>query len=210
MSCNAPDRIYAQYRDKPKAVQWYRIVPTIADGLCNGFEQIRQSWDIDSAEGSQLDVIGDIVVIDRSFESQIDFDPDQFGSPSVQFGGSGNQFGSTTGTITSEVSDQIFRLLIKAKIVKNNSATQIDDIIEAMQYITNDAQPQVTDYEDMSFDVVFGGTLDPLTRLVLTQFDIVPRPQGVLFRGFIETPETTFFGAGQFGAEQSQFGSFFS
>lgn len=209
----APDRIYAQYRNKSKAVQWYGIVPTLADEICNAYEDVRNSYDIDSAMGEQLDVIGKLVVIDRSFESQIVFPVlTEFGADvlEAQFGGDDAQFQSAGTTITNEVSDVIFRTLIKAKIAKNNSISTLDDIVEALKYITSVNDIHVIDNEDMTFSVSFGEQLTDTERFVFSTFDVVPRPQGVQFLGFVEETEVTQFG-GQFsfGDSRANFGLFF-
>ena len=206
----APDRIYAQYRNKSKAVQWYGIVPTLGLEICTAFEAVRTSYDIDMAVGEQLDVIGRIVVIDRSFESSVSWDSLLWGQPVAQWGGDNIQWQSTGMTINNEVSDAIFRTLIKAKIAKNNSDATLDGIVEALLYITGAIDIQVVDNEDMTMSVSFGSELDAITRFVLDTFDIVPRPQGVQFLGYTEEPAITQWGGPLgWGDSRAQYGQFF-
>lgn len=206
----APDRIYAQYRNKPKAKAWYGIVPTLGLEICTAFEQIRTSYDVDEAEGEQLDVIGRIVVIDRSYESSLDWDSLLWGQPVAQWGGTNIQWESTGQAVNDTVSDAIFRTLIKAKIAKNNSDATLDGIVDALLYITNAAPIRVVDNEDMTMSVSFGSELDDITRFVLNTFDIVPRPQGVEFLGYIEEPAVTQWGGRYgFGDSRAQYGQFF-
>lgn len=208
MTCNTPDRIYAQYRDKPKAVKWYNITRTIADELCNGFEQIRTSYDIDSAGTAELDVIGRIVNVSRSYESSIVFEPDDWGG--AQFGGAGIQFKSRSIEESSAVSDNIYRLLIKSKISKNNNPATLDGIAQSLQFITDVDSVTVTDHENMTMSVIFSSELSSTERFVLDTFDIVPRPQGVRFLGYTEGPSITQFGGRyEWGDERAQFGQFF-
>lgn len=209
----APDRIYAQYRNKPKAVAWYGIVPELAGEICDVYEMVRNSYDIDSAIGEQLNVIGRIVDIDRSFESQVTFDvATEFGADTLpaQFGGVEAQFESAGTTISNEVSDSMFRTLIKAKIAKNNSPATLDGISEALQYITSVTDIQIVDNEDMTFSVSFGEELNDTERFVFNTFDVVPRPQGVRFLGYVEETAITQFG-GEFswGDTRANFGLFF-
>lgn len=209
-----PNRIYAQYADKPKAVAWYGITPTMLEQLNEAAEAVRTSYNIDIATGQLLDVIGRIVVIDRGYESQVFFNPDtQFGAGNVaQFGGVGAQFESTGTTISDQVSDAIFRTLIRAKIVKNNSYATLDDVAAGLSFITGSSPVKVIDNEDMTFSVSFYSQLDDITRFVLNTFDIVPRPQGVRFLGYTEEPAITQFGGGessQFGNTRAQFGLYF-
>lgn len=209
----APDRIYAQYRNKSKAVQWYGIVPELAGEICDVYEQIANSYDIDSAIGEQLNIIGRLVVVDRSFESQVVFDVGtEFGADTLaaQFGGDESQFESLGTTISNEVSDVIFRTLIKAKIAKNNSISTLDGVSEALQNITGVTDIHVVDNEDMTFSVSFGEELTDTERFVFNTFDVVPRPQGVRFLGFVEeTAITQFGGAFSFGDTRASFGLFF-
>lgn len=204
-----PNRIYAQYRDKPKAVAWYNILPTIADDLFNASNQTRLSYDIDGATSHELDVIGVIVGISRSFESQVTFETNDFGEENVQFGGFDIQFQTIGQTISQEVSDEIFRILIKAKISKNNNDGTIDGMLDAISFIISDNIPRVIDHDDMSFSISFGQELSTIQIFILDTFDILPRPQGVKFLGYVDETNLTQFGEGQWGDSRSQFGLYF-
>lgn len=206
-------RIYAQYADKPKAVQWYNITPTLGDEITDAYEAVRMSYDIDAAVGAQLDVIGRIVVIDRGFESLIVFDPDcRFGAgnKASRFGGLSARFNNRGAMVSQEVSDAIFRVLIRAKIAKNNSEATLDGVVDALSYITSANSIQVIDYENMTMSVSFGNTLNEIERFVFNTFDVVPRPQGVRFLGYTEEPAVVRFGAGfTFGDQRSRFTGLF-
>lgn len=174
-------RLYAQYADKPNAVAWYSILPTVADTLFTAYSQITASWDIDTNVQEQLNVIGRIVVIDNPWEVVAD--------------------------------DDIYRLLLKSKIAKNNSDATIDGIIEAMQYIFSGNSVTVSDFEDMSMDVVFVESITAQQVFILENFDLVPKPQGVRLRGFAVIPDSTIWGADNdistWGDDGAQFGFYF-
>ena len=57
-----PDRIYAEYRNKPKTVQWLNITREMSEQFVTQFDEISKSYDIDSNKGEQLNVIGRVVV----------------------------------------------------------------------------------------------------------------------------------------------------
>lgn len=208
-----PNRIYAQYADKPKAVAWYNITPNMAQPLFDTFDAVRMSYDIDTAVGEQLDVIGRIVVIDRGFESFVVFDPDTYfggSGDACQFGGIDSQFESVGEVLSQEVSDAIFSVLIRAKIAKNNSDATLDGVADALSYITSSSPIRVVDNEDMTFSVSFGSELTDIERFVFNTFDVVPRPQGVRFLGYVEeTAITQFGGAFGFGDTRASFGFYF-
>lgn len=202
-----PNRIYAQYADKPKAVAWYGITPTMLEQLDAAAEAVRTSYNIDTALSQSLDVIGRIVVIDRGYESQIVIDGIQWGQPAVQWGGINIQWQPTGMTLNQQVSDAVFRTLIRAKIIKNNSEATLDDVVAGLEFITGTSPIRVIDNEDMTFSVSFFSELDIVTRFVLNTFDIVPRPQGVRFLGYTEEPALTQWG-GLFGwgSDRARFG----
>lgn len=208
-----PDRIYAQYRDKPKAVKWYNIVPTMASQIDDVYEAVRTSYNIDTNVGEQLDVIGRIVDIDRSYEAEIDFEVDtQYGSTSTesQYGGVNAQYNTTGSSIDEEVSDSIFRILIRAKIAKNNNEATLDGIVDALLTIVDVEEIRVIDNEDMTFSISFGSELTDVERFVFNTFDVIPRPQGVGFLGYVEETNITQFGGDLgFGDSRAGFGKYF-
>lgn len=208
-----PNRIYAQYADKPKVVAWYNITPAMAQPLFDTFDAVRMSYNIDTAVGAQLDVIGRIVVIDRGFESFVVFDPDTYfggSGDACQFGGIDSQFESVGEVLSQEVSDAIFRVLIRAKIAKNNNEATLDGIASALSFITESSPIRVVDNENMTMSVSFGSELTDIERFVFNTFDVVPRPQGVRFLGYVEeTAITQFGGAFGFGDTRASFGFYF-
>tara|TARA_R110000787_G_scaffold143152_5_gene256794 strand:- start:52 stop:603 length:552 start_codon:yes stop_codon:yes gene_type:complete len=172
-------------------------------------DQTRLSYDIDAATSYELDVMGVIVGVTRSFESQITFETNDFGEASVQFGGSGVQFQTIGQTISQEVSDEIFKILIKAKISKNNNDGTINGMLDAISFIIPDNIPRIIDHDNMSFSVSFGQELSTIQVFILDTFDILPRPQGVKFLGYVDETNLTQFGVGQWGDSRSQFGLYF-
>lgn len=206
-------RIYAQYGDKPKAVKWLDIVPDMGEQISAVYEDVRNSYDIDANEGEQLNVIGRIVGIDRSFESQVFYDVDTYfgaDNDASQFGGIDSQFETTGKSISNDVSDSIYRVLLKAKIAKNNSDATLDGIVHALSYITSSSPIQVIDNEDMTFSVSFGSELTDIERFVFDTFDIMPRPQGVRFLGYVDEESITQFGGSfSWGDTRANFGLYF-
>ena len=212
----AMSRIYRQYKDSPKLKAWVDILPEL--GQVN-FEDpaqiIADILDIENRTGHQLDIIGRIVGINRPFiqlssqggpvyfspESDLDF----------QFGDLGAEFSKSPQYLSETASDELFRLIIKSKIEKNNGRSTIDSIIRSARIISGVNQVSVTDNQNMTWEVVFDQSLNSTTRFALKNFDLLPRPQGTQFLGFIESPSLTQFGAefSQFGDNNSQFNEVF-
>lgn len=203
MSLTIPDRIYAQYRTKPKAVAWYEITRKLAVELGSAIDAVRVMYNIDTAVGEQLNIIGRVVVVDRSFVGQVALDPGLFALTD------GDEFGDTEAVFAAlyvdqdgQMSDELYRLVIKSKIIKNDSDASIESILYGMNFLLPNADVlRVTDGEDMSFSVEFYGNITNLERWALLNASLVPKPQGVRFNGFLEG-----FDYVQFGDDETEFG----
>jgi hypothetical protein len=201
-------RNYAQYADKPNTVKWLNILPSQSMILRDVVQRVRTSYDIDKATSYELDVIGRIVGINRTYESVINFQPLMTFGDDSSFG-SGSSFSPTGNVITQEVSDAVYRKLLKAKIAKNNTDATIRGVIETVQFITGATNVQVVDNQNMTFNIQINDTIDDISIFVLDTFDIVPRGQGVMFLGYDYTPNNTRFGDGSTFNDGSSFGQFF-
>lgn len=205
-----PNRIYAQYRDKPKMVEWLRIARTQGAPIDETELKVARSYIIDEATGAQLDVIGRIVGVTRDFINKIPLDAPQFGADADEdcdFGAVDGFFSAPSMAADSVMSDGLFRLLIKAKILKNNRNATIEDIIEQMVLLVDADFLRVNNPGDMTFSIEFAGDITPLQRYALFNEDIIQIPQGVLFNGFVELTGIAEFGNDDdfFGNEESMF-----
>lgn len=196
----AQSRVYAQYRDKPKTMAWIAINGDLANELEAAYQDITESYDIDSANTNELDILGRIVRINRSFESDIVIDAFLFGA--AQFGAA--QFRPGTGVSIQNLNNDAYRILIRAKISKNTNNATLDGIINALDFIVDTTGITIDDPEDMSFSVIFD-TLTALESLIITTFDIIPKPQGVRFTGYTNLSAVSQFGRQQFGSSQFAF-----
>lgn len=187
---NIPNRIYAQYRTKPKAVAWYKIVRSLATQLDSAANAVRVMYEIDTAVGEQLNILGRIVVIDRNYISPVTMTPPQFAAAENSPG----EFGDMSAMLSelsidsdTQLTDDLYRLIIKSKIIKNNSDATIESILFGMNFLLPNAEVlRITDGEDMSFSVEFYGNITEVERYALLNSTLVPRPQGVRFGGFLE------------------------
>ncbi|WVH13997.1 hypothetical protein CASP1_00076 [Alcaligenes phage CASP1] len=200
-----PRRMYAQYADKVKLNDWLNIAKKMGGSMADAINAVRFSYDIDTAVGEQLDVIGRIVVIDRGFLNHIEIDSFQFNGQGDNECGDPNVMCSADSIATDDkMSDGLFRLLIKAKIIKNNSDATIESIIQQMILLIGAEFLRVNDTEDMEFSVEFSGAdITSLQRYALFNENIIQIPQGVLFRGFTEITDVAMF-----GDEEMEFGNF--
>lgn len=182
------DRVYAQYRTKPKAVQWYEITKNMAGLLVDTAWSIRTSYDIDNVGGERLDVIGRIVVASRNFTALPELFPGIFDlTDGSEFGDEDAMFSALTVASDAVMSDDLYRLVIKSKIAKNNGDATIESILDAAALLLPKADNlRLIDNDDGEFGIEYSGAMTNLEKWALTNGDLLPRPQGITFTGFVE------------------------
>ena len=182
------DRIYAQYRDKPKASEWYEIIRRLADGLSGPISSVRNSYDIDRVGGQRLDVIGRIVVIGRGFTGQPDLFPGLFDlTDGAEFGDDDAMFSELSVAQDGVMADDLYRLVIKSKIAKNNGDATTESILDAVSFLLPKATDlRLVDNDDGDFYIEYKGQMTNLEKWALTNNDLVPKPLGITFTGFVE------------------------
>lgn len=175
----ALSRIYYQYKNSPKLIELILSIPDIAQSsLEDQILKIKKILDIDSAEGEQLDICGRIAGYTRR--------------PIAKFYPDCNYI---------IVNDDLFRVLIKAKIYQNNSIATIDEIKFASDYIFN-TETRILDGQDMTMRMIlFSNEVSLSAQQLISDYDLIPRPQGV---GIRKTRVLTYVPFG-FGKHYSNF-----
>lgn len=182
------NQLYAQYKGKTTAEALAQMVVDLKGEITPAIDWVTDSYDIDNNTGVNLDVIGRIVDRDRSLVTSYEFevyecnDTGEYecGDDSVQC-----SYEDLSGD--SDLNDEYYRLLLWSKIAKNNSDATIDDILTILNVALPDLDVQrLSDSEAMSFSIEFYGVITNIQRDFMLSGDIVPRPQGVKFSGFLE------------------------
>lgn len=184
--------------------------------------------DIDLMTGVNLDVIGQVVGASRTLSNSVPVlyfgFSDQVGA--VTFGDEGNvligaPFREETAPafLSSVLTDEQYRRLIKATIIRNYSKGTGDDVLNALSMILDTDLVFVHDAGSMIFGIGIGRILSFQELVLATQLNILPRPAAVNigyrvmfdnsnFFGFDDTPNAIGFieegavsGGGQFATE---------
>lgn len=222
----ARSRVALQYQNSPRFLAYLDALATPANELEDVFHALAYLMDIDTMTGVNLDVIGEIVGISRILPQSI----------AVQFFGFEGQPGSTvfgengvlgigarfreegeSDTDTTVLADPEFRLLIRAKIVKNHSKGTNEDILKGLAYLFNAPRTVVEDLGGMAIGVAIGRMLTFQEKAMVTVLDILPRPTGVRINWRSTFDASRYFGfdgqtdAMSFGEEgQPAVGGFFA
>jgi hypothetical protein len=183
-------RVYAQYRNKTKLVAWIQICTLLGADLYQVAQIIRKSYDVDNVNNEMLNVIGRVVVLPRSFLSPADLNPPMVASSENnpwEVGDTSEQLSGLTTDSDSSMSDEFYRLGVRAKIVKNNTSATIDDILAGASFLLPNAKiVRLVDDEDMSFTIEYTGNITELESYALANSSLVSTPQGVKFNGFVK------------------------
>lgn len=181
-------RIATQYTESQKFLSYIRSLLSSSDELEAVFQKIAEQADIDKAEGVNLDVIGEIVGVSRIIPDSIAMQFFGFeGQPGAAVFGEQDQLGvgarfreeDEPETATSVLADPEYRMLIRAKIVKNHARGTNEDILLGLAYLFNAQQTVVEDLGGMAIGVAIGRQLTFQEKALVSNIDILPRPGGV-------------------------------
>lgn len=177
-------RIIWQYRNGQKFRSWIAHFPDIGTAdITDPSNQIVNLINIDTARGDQLDICGRIVGIgERPRIRSEDLEVFAYnGTAGAQPYGVAPYKGPDTQPESFPLPNYLYRVVIKAKIVKNVGAATVDDVKRGVEFILGDGfTATVVDLQDMSMRIILSQEPAFNVRALLELFDLVPRPQGVL------------------------------
>lgn len=159
----------SQYKTRPKLTAWLKVLLEHGLEYYSTLEEFLNAWDLDDAVGAQLDVIGRIVGVDRL----LTFNPADGSDPLMD--------------------DDTYRIVIKAKIIKNYWKGTLPELYEAWNVLFPNFTIQIQDGMDMTFTVVIMGDFTLLEQELIAKGYIVPKPEGVFINYTILPPGTPLF-----------------
>jgi hypothetical protein len=202
------DLLIIQYANKPKARATIELF--IQELLSSGILfDVRDAYNVDTAVGVQLDVIGKYVGVDRfftvndpidyfSFTDYVEVDPDSeekwgftdyAGFNDYQYNGTLNY--NSVLSVDNRLNDDDFRVIIKLKILQNNinhSHKSIDDGV--FKFFGTSVRPDSA--ADMQMVYFISEDVSAIIAAATTK-KILPRPMGVGLT-LIENVSAEFFG----------------
>lgn len=164
-----------------------------------------ESFDIDNAHSHQLDILGDCVGVSRT----LNFEPTPAGtgeiiSPTVSEMAEDNQeesvytihktptavnlketdiiqgYSSTEMNDEPLITDEVYRIMIKAKIIQNIWKGNVLDLYTMWDALfPENLGIQIQDLQDMSYNIVLLGNYTGIMRELILHGYIIPKPQGV-------------------------------
>lgn len=194
-----------QYKDKPKAKATVALM--VNEMLANGiYFDVQNGFNINTAVGAQLDILGKYIGLNRFFKGQ-DFPDGIFGFTDYNGSDDGQQgftdyanYDSETYTTLTyqdiisnnqKLDDDDYRFLLKLKIICNNSSMTHGGIDNAI-YTTFGNDLIADTNNDMTMLYFANSNISRLLD-VLLQKEVLPRPMGVQLLGIIKQT-SPFFG----------------
>lgn len=188
--------ITSEHNQQPKFMAMMELLCSAMGDITAAAQALTDHFDLDTAEGAQLDIIGLWVGQSRvipkvlltgffGFADSIVALP--FGEiTDTSIGGEFYEFGAPYSG-TTILMDQDYRTILKARIVRNQSSGTIADLENALSFIFN-APSFVTDNSDLSFAITVATPITPTAQALLNTMDILPRPAGVRISSISYTP----------------------
>lgn len=143
--------------------------------LQNTFKDLLQKRSIDTATGATLDIIGEIVGQQRELISVdlFDFFGFQGAAKAGSFGNvgspqTGSKFYSFGDSLAGNVllDDETYRLFIKAKILKNRTASTPEEILSFINFLFGTEQTAIFEGQ-AEYTIMFGRTLSTFEQVLL-------------------------------------------
>lgn len=160
--------ITSEYQNSPKFLSWVtELLKSFDDSGACGITFLND-FDLDSAFGVQLDLLGQIVGISRT----VNFQP--------------------SGGVSPVLDDDTYRIVLRAKIAKNNWDGKIDSLQALWKVLFPNGNLFVIDGQNMAITIILSGAFTSIIQDLITHDYIVPRPQAVLINYVLAT--TPIFG----------------
>ncbi len=219
-------RLIEQYKASPKLSDLIELFAAEATELQDAQWSVIGGFDLQTATGFALDIIGTIVGLPRPLVDSEIFEYFGFvgASGASPFGdltdpAVGGRFFSTFGELTGQVpmEDEDYRIHIKAKILRNEGSATPEDILEIVRLVFPDSGVTTVDATKIAnIQLVFGRHLSSIEKALVLLDDLngqgdrlIPRSAGVSIDyveslgaaafGFAGSPGIG-FGAGQFAS----------
>lgn len=195
-------RLATQFKNSTKLIAYLRVLLNEADTIEQVLHDILNKRWIDTAEGEQLDILGSIVGQSREFIDAEIFSYFGFGgnAQSQSFGtlldiSKGGRWRSLGEAITGKrfLSDNEYRVFIRAKIIRNKTRSTPEDIIAQLLFVWPAPQILFND-GDTFYEVSVGRKLTLNEKAIILYTDIIPKTVGVSVSYVTEYDYDSFFG----------------
>lgn len=180
------DLITSEHRLKPKFAAMVELNVSVFVRVSNLIQAMNGLFDLDTAIGDQLDILGEWVGVSRNVRIPI---PDVYFSWDADYT-LGWDYGTWEANLTpfegTVLPDDAYRTLIKAKIAANHWDGTTNGAYAIWESLFTQFTILIQDHQDMSYDlIIVGGIVDSLTLALLAGGYIPLKPEGVRVNEYI-------------------------
>ena len=193
--------VTSEYRSSTRFMSMVQKLVNYGLDIDDSINNMLLAFEVDNASTAQLDILGSIVGTSR----QLSFEPSAAAigevicpSPAEMASGeiypiiytpTPDKHASTqllTGYPPAEMGegnlldDDVFRLMIKARIIQNTWKGTINELYELWSSVMGtDKKLLIEDLQDMSYNIVLQGDYSQLEEELIVHAYVIPKPQGV-------------------------------
>jgi len=158
------DVLSSQYRALPKFTEWLTAPLQMLQDAQDLVNDMPDYFDIDLAIGDQLDILGEIIGVKR----EVTFEP--------------------TGGASPILDDDDYRIVLKAKIAKNQWRGTIPELYTMWNNLFPLQPIIIQDNQDMTMDVITFGFTTTMQQDLVNNGYIIPKPETVGINYYFATP----------------------
>lgn len=150
--------VTSQYATKPKFMAWLKVLLTPFVDAIKLNNDIKTAFNLNTAIGAQLDLLGKILVQDR----QVNFQPTDGSSPVLN--------------------DYYYRMILKAKVVKNQWKGTITNFYSFWNVLFKGQPLQIYLIDNQQMDpvaVIWSSSVTQMVQDLLANNYIIPKPAGL-------------------------------
>ena len=147
----------SQYTNSPKLTALLYLLLKKFDDVSQCLVQMDTAFDLDSAVGVQLDMLGTIAGAART----VGFQP--------------------SGGVSPTLDDATYRIYIKAKIAQNQWDGTIDSLYPIWQTLFPGGSIVIEDNQNMTVTITLSGGFSSIVQDLISNGYIIPRPEGVQY-----------------------------
>lgn len=206
----ARSRVTEQFKDKDVFDRYVQLMISSSEEVQLVLKDLMQKRSLDTAQGVQLDILGEIVgqprtLLDTSLLKYFAFDtyPDAQSFGDLNDNALGGYWYSLGDALTGNtlLNDEQYRLFIKAKILKNRTTATPNDFLEFVGFVFGTQLNNIIVEGNAEFTILVGKELNSFEKALLTyttQIDgydapFMPKPVGVKIN-YGQFPSNNFFG----------------
>lgn len=198
------------YNDKPVLRAILSAFGTEMDELNQAVNDLKNKRWIDTADGVQLDGIGEIVDRNRRIDKAIAIPFFGFlGQPSTKgFGQARFRGGNETAFTSYILEDAEYKTVLREKVIKNSSRGTAEDTLRSLKFIFNAPTVAMEEVGNANIVAAIGRNLNDSDKILASAVDLIVRAGGVglkykayypsAYFGFLGQPNAQGFGLGAF------------